>query len=374
MASLRELKTKWQIRYYDARRDPNRTTDSIDKAEYTESEAESEAEYRQQLYDRGRYDPWTQAKPGAAARAGHDLTLQELAKLYVEEKQEAGRRGEAGGWTEKTYKSDAPILKDFARKTGPGLQASRLRTSHIRSWVYQEHLANATKRGYHRRVRAMLRWAERKDLVPDMPNMPPRPKKRESLTEVITEEELLQVCRAHWAIPYSAPWHPQMWCFLYYQGLRPGEMYELRVRNVDWDAGEIQIGDAEWRQKSGQEDVIPLLPPGQFYARQFFKGYAWGKGRTRNPDDRLFGAGPGARRPSSSFKRAVREAAKDESSTINEARAERISMYTLRHSCATHWLREGKSLIWVNRLLRHSQVQTTMEYVHIAGVDLQNMD
>jgi len=308
MASLRELKTKWQIRYYDARRDPNRTTDSIDKAEYTESEAESEAEYRQQLYDRGRYDPWTQAKPGAAARAGHDLTLQELAKLYVEEKQEAGRRGEAGGWTEKTYKSDAPILKDFARKTGPGLQASRLRTSHIRSWVYQEHLANATKRGYHRRVRAMLRWAERKDLVPDMP------------------------------------------------------------------AGEIQIGDAEWRQKSGQEDVIPLLPPGQFYARQFFKGYAWGKGRTRNPDDRLFGAGPGARRPSSSFKRAVREAAKDESSTINEARAERISMYTLRHSCATHWLREGKSLIWVNRLLRHSQVQTTMEYVHIAGVDLQNMD
>ena len=54
-------------------------------------------------------------------------------------------------------------------------------------------------------------------------------------------------------------------------------------------------------------------------------------------------------------------------------RAERISMYTLRHSCATHWLREGKSLIWVNRLLRHSQVQTTMEYVHLAGVDLQEM-
>lgn len=97
-------------------------------------------------------------------------------------------------------------------------------------------------------------------------------------------------------------------------------------------------------------------------------------GNTPQPPKRLlFGAGPGARRPSSSFKRAVRKAAEDGDSSITEARAERISMYTLRHSCATHWLREGKDLIWVNRLLRHSQVQTTMEYVYLAGVDLHGM-
>jgi integrase len=241
--------------------------------------------------------------------------------------------------------------------------------------VYQEGLANATKRGYHRRVRAMLRWAERKDLVPDMPDMPPPPKKRDSLTEVITEEELLQVCRAHWAIPYSARWHPQMWCFLYYQGLRPGEAYDLRIANIYLNREQVQIGDhtKSIRAKSGDEALIPLLSPGRFYARPFYRGTAWAEERSRDGSDRLFGAGPGARRPSSSFKRAVREAAKDEGSTITEARAERISMYTLRHSCATHWLREGKSLIWVNRLLRHSQVQTTMEYVHLAGVDLQNM-
>ena len=164
-----------------------------------------------------------------------------------------------------------------------------------------------------------------------------------------------------------------MWRFQYYQGLRPGEMYELRIRNVDLKAGEIQIGDPDWRQKSGEEDVIPLLPPGQFYIRPFLAGEAWVEPPPRKPSDRVFGAGPGARRPSSSFKRAVRKAAANDGSAITEARAERISMYTLRHSCATHWLREGKSLIWVNRLLRHSQVQTTMEYVHLAGVDLQEM-
>jgi integrase len=99
----------------------------------------------------------------------------------------------------------------------------------------------------------------------------------------------------------------------------------------------------------------------------------WTDERPREPSDRAFGAGPGARRPSSSWKRAVRAAAKDDDMSMTEARAERISMYTLRYSCATHWLREGKPLIWVNRLLRHSQVQTTMEYVHLAGVDLQEM-
>lgn len=376
MASLRSLKTKWQIRYYDSSRQPKETTDSLPKegpGSYTKAEARSEAEYRQQLYDRGEYDPWTQAGPGQAARTGEDPTLKELAELYVKEKRQAGRRGEAGGWTEKTYTSDGPILKDFARKTGPSLQASRLRTSHIRSFVYQDQLANATKRGYHRRVRAMLRWAERQGLVPGPPAMPPPPKKEESRTEVITEAELEEICAAHRAIQYTTRRHCLMWRFQFYQGLRPGEMYELRIRNVDLGAGELQIGDEDWRQKSGQEDVIPLLPPGRFYLRPFLTGAAWAEERPREPSGRAFGAGPGARRPSSSFKRAVKATADSDESAITEARAEDISMYTLRHSCATHWLREGKPLIWVNRLLRHSQVQTTMEYVHLAGVDLQEM-
>ena len=119
--------------------------------------------------------------------------------------------------------------------------------------------------------------------------------------------------------------------------------------------------------------MIPLLAPGRFYARPFLSGDAWIEPPSRNPEDRVFDAGPGASRPSSSFKRAVRAAAEDDETAIAPERAERISMYTLRHSCATHWLREGKPLIWVNRLLRHSQIQTTMEYVHLAGVDLQEM-
>ncbi|WVM03220.1 hypothetical protein, partial [Salinibacter phage 8_15] len=40
MASVRPLKTKWQIRYKDRSRQPTETTDSLSKDEYTEAEAE----------------------------------------------------------------------------------------------------------------------------------------------------------------------------------------------------------------------------------------------------------------------------------------------------------------------------------------------
>jgi hypothetical protein len=50
VASLRSLKTKWQIRYFDSRRQPKEIQDSLPKEgpdAYTEAEVRSEKEYRQ---------------------------------------------------------------------------------------------------------------------------------------------------------------------------------------------------------------------------------------------------------------------------------------------------------------------------------------
>jgi len=55
MASVRSLKTEWHIRYYDASCYPEKTTDSLSKADYTEREAEKEAE----VYPRGCGGPRT---------------------------------------------------------------------------------------------------------------------------------------------------------------------------------------------------------------------------------------------------------------------------------------------------------------------------
>lgn len=46
-----------------------------------------------------------------------------------------------------------------------------------------------------------------------------------------------------------------------------------------------------------------------------------------------------------------------------------VSNHTFRHSFAVNWLRKGGDLITLHRILGHSKVQTTMEYLKIVPVD-----
>ena len=114
MASVRELKSRWQIRFYDAKREPKRTTNSVRKSNFpTRSKAESEAEWRQQLYDRGEYNPWVQNHPSDTA--GQDtVTVGEAVEQYIEDKTRAGERGEPNATPIRT------LLLRRAATTTPG--------------------------------------------------------------------------------------------------------------------------------------------------------------------------------------------------------------------------------------------------------------
>lgn len=89
MASVHDdLKTVWQLRFRDSHRDPPETQNPIPKSEYTYAEAQDEAQWREQLYERGKFDPWVQAHPGDLVEEDH-VTVGEAIERYVEDKTKA---------------------------------------------------------------------------------------------------------------------------------------------------------------------------------------------------------------------------------------------------------------------------------------------
>jgi len=47
-----------------------------------------------------------------------------------------------------------------------------------------------------------------------------------------------------------------------------------------------------------------------------------------------------------------------------------VNLHSLRHSYATHFLEEGVNIVTVKELLGHSEVATTMIYLHVAQCQL----
>lgn len=176
---------------------------------------------------------------------------------------------------------------------------------------------------------------------------------------------------------------------LYGAGLRLNEVLTLRIKDVDFERGEIVV-----RRGKGAKDRVTILAEG---LRQPLAGHleavkslhqndlAMGAGRVVLPgalERKLPNAasewgwqwvfpasrqyverGTGTRRRHhlhpSAVQRAMTEAVR------RSGLAKRASCHTLRHSFATHLLEAGYDIRTVQELLGHRDVSTTMIYTHV---------
>ncbi len=176
---------------------------------------------------------------------------------------------------------------------------------------------------------------------------------------------------------------------LYGAGLRLGECLELRVKDLDFDLGQITI-----RRGKGQKDRVTMLPgAGRELLRQHLQtvraihagDLAQGVGRVVLPDalarkypnaatewgwqfvfpaariyrDPRWGAPSRFHLHESAVQRAVAEAAR------RAGVAKHVGPHTFRHSFATHLLEDGYDIRTVQELLGHHDVATTMVYTHV---------
>lgn len=174
----------------------------------------------------------------------------------------------------------------------------------------------------------------------------PRPKKPSTLPRVLSKQDIKKMFSA---IENNLK-HLLILKLCYGMGLRVSEIVALKISDIDSNRMMVLINRGKGKKDryvNLPESVLELL-------HKYIEAY--------KPKDYLFegqyGGQYSVRSCQSVFKNAMRKA------NINK----KIGIHGLRHSYATHLIEQGTDIRFVQDLLGHSNIKTTMVYTHLTDV------
>ena len=141
--------------------------------------------------------------------------------------------------------------------------------------------------------------------------------------------------------------------FLFFTGLRAGELINLKWNNVNLNENILQIGDENFQTKSKEIRFIPIPEPVKNILINLFPNIL----KTKN--NYVFKKSNGfpysVNYLSKQFKKAVKQTNLDE----------KIHLHSLRHSFASNLVQKGVPLATIKELLGHSSISVTEIYAHV---------
>lgn len=179
----------------------------------------------------------------------------------------------------------------------------------------------------------------------------PRPKKEKKLPVVLTAAECQLIFSS-----VSNTKHRLLLLLGYGSGLRLSELVHLEWRDIQFDEHQIMV-----RNGKGKKDRRVMLP---FVLMEALRHY-----KVAQESGQYVFAGQYAGEPYSSrsvqavMAQAVKRAGLEKKATV----------HTLRHSFATHLLEHGTDLRYIQTLLGHHSVKTTMIYTHVLPSKLKKL-
>ena len=373
---VRELRTRWQIRFTDNRRRPKEKTFSFRKTLFSRREIIQERNRLYAAWHQG-WDPWSGVLPGQAGSG--PITLTEAIERYCTHKRGLGQKGQQGGWNARTEKDYRLRLGAFARLAGPHRRITELASADLERYIFEQGTAQATQRTRRRMLRTFTGYLEKEGhLVPGLLRVPPPFVERLRRPVVFTELDVLALCDAHRIInrdrtkakhaPKAAPdgsirgdnlWFCDFMLIAFYQGLRRGENLNLIGQVIDLDERRMYVGHRGFIPKGRDENVITITLP----ALAVFERRIRGKARSDYLWPRI-SEGHASRL----FRRALEKAVAF--GLVAEEKAG-LSLHDLRRGCLEYWLRRGVDIVACQELLRHKDIKTTMKHYKAMNVDHQ---
>ena len=178
----------------------------------------------------------------------------------------------------------------------------------------------------------------------------PRPKKPLLLPDILATVEVENMLKS-----ISNLKHKLLLMTAYSAGLRVSELVVLRLNDIDSKRMMIHI-----RRGKGKKDRMVTLSLVLLEAlRQYVKLY--------RPKDYLFEGEKGGAYGTRSAQ-LVLAAAKQKVGIVKKG-----SIHSLRHSYATHLLEAGTDLRYIQELLGHSSIKTTLRYTHVSMKSIANI-
>jgi site-specific recombinase XerD len=215
----------------------------------------------------------------------------------------------------------------------------------IRRWLLYL-LRSGRSHSYVNQALSALRFLHRSVLrTPGPVAHIPRTKQKKTLPKVLSESEVKRFLQA-----LGSPKHRAIAFILYSGGLRVSEAARLKVGDIDSNRSQIHI-----RQGKGRKDRYVMLSP---VVLGVLREYV----RVERPHDWLFPAGHRRDRHITprTIQRQVSLAAK------RAGIKKPVTPHMLRHSFATHLLEAGTDLRYIQELLGHTNISTTVLYTHVA--------
>lgn len=248
-----------------------------------------------------------------------------------------------------TYRNEfLQLLKILKQKPVDSLTADDLK----RYMVFAMKELHITENTAHSRLNALKFYFEqvlgREKFFWDIP----RPKKALKLPKVISEEKIIKGLLAVENLK-----HRTLLLLAYSAGLRVSEVVCLMITDVNSDRMQLSINGAKGKKDRVVNLSVAILP----LLREYYKSY--------KPKSWLFEGQDTNKHYSTRSAQIV----------FNNAYKKlrlpaQCSFHSLRHSFATHLLENGTDISYIQQLLGHNDIKTTLRYTQITTKDIGKIE